>query len=40
MVNSPKSNLQELRIKYFEPGHTFMSADLFHHKVEKELKTM
>ncbi|KAJ8890684.1 hypothetical protein PR048_010193 [Dryococelus australis] len=24
-------------IKYFEPGHTFMSADSFHHCVEKSL---
>lgn len=31
-------NLRKLEIKYFEPGHTFMSADAFHHQVEKTLK--
>lgn len=25
-------------LKYFEPGHTFMSVDSFHHGVEKAMK--
>ena len=25
-------------LKYFEPGHTFMSADSFHHKVELAMR--
>lgn len=29
---------ETITIKYFEAGHTFMSADSFHHLVEKELK--
>ena len=24
--------------KYFEPGHTFMSADNFHHQVERRMR--
>ena len=33
--NSPET----ITIKYFEKGHTFMSADSFHHQIEKEMKT-
>ncbi|CAG9829587.1 unnamed protein product [Diabrotica balteata] len=29
---------QDITINYFEPGHTFMSADSFHHQVELSLK--
>ena len=28
----------EIIINYFEPGHTFMSADIFHHQVEMALE--
>ena len=31
------NNLRKVKIKYFTAGHTFMSADNFHRKVEKEL---
>ncbi|XP_050308053.1 uncharacterized protein LOC126744593 [Anthonomus grandis grandis] len=34
IVNSDEISLKKLEIKYFEPGHTFMSADSFHHQVE------
>lgn len=37
-MNSNEVLLDELVVKYFEPGHTFMSADSFHHNVEKFLK--
>lgn len=37
IVNSSDVSLFDLEIKYFEPGHTFMSADSFHHQVEKSL---
>lgn len=37
-INSDAFNLRKLEIKYFEPGHTFMSADSFHHQVEMSLK--
>ena len=37
LVNSSETNTEIIRLKYFEPGHTFMSADSFHHQVEKSL---
>ena len=36
-VNSP-GQIQTISFKYFEPGHSFMSADSFHTAVEKEFK--
>ena len=30
--------LETITLKYFEPGHTFMSADSFHAQVEKQFK--
>ena len=36
-VNSPRQ-IQTITFKYFEPGHSFMSADSFHVAVEKEFK--
>ena len=30
--------MNKIVIKYFEPGHTFMSADSFHHKIEQGMK--
>ena len=30
--------LMYITIKYLNVGHTFMSADSFHHQVEKEMK--
>ncbi|XP_031356311.1 uncharacterized protein LOC116180454 isoform X2 [Photinus pyralis] len=38
VVNCKELSLDKLQVKYFEPGHTFMSADAFHHQVEKSLK--
>lgn len=38
LINSAETNFQKICIKYFEPGHTFMSADSFHHQVEKSLQ--
>ena len=32
--------LETITIKYFESGHTFMSADSFHHVVENEIRRM
>lgn len=40
IVNSPDVRLNNLLVRYFEPGHTFMSADSFHHQVEVSLKKM
>lgn len=40
IVNSEEVALESLKIKYFEPGHTFMAADSFHHQVERSLKQM
>ena len=38
IINSPETITDVIRLKYFEPGHTFMSADSFHHQVEKSLQ--
>lgn len=38
MVNSGETTAHSIQINYFEPGHTFMSADSFHHQVEESLK--
>ena len=38
IVNSDDICAQEIVLNYFEAGHTFMSADSFHHQVELSLK--
>lgn len=38
IVNSKNVALENLTVNFFEPGHTFMSADSFHHQVELSLK--
>ena len=38
LVNVPGITVETVTLKYFEPGHTFMSADSFHHKVEQAMK--
>ncbi|KAK4887418.1 hypothetical protein RN001_003689 [Aquatica leii] len=38
IVNSTEIESKEIRLKFFEKGHTFMSADSFHHQVEIALK--
>lgn len=38
IVNSDEVNVEKLEIKFFEVGHTFMSADSFHHQVELSMK--
>jgi hypothetical protein len=38
IVNSTEISTDEIELKHLEPGHTFMSADNFHHQVEKSLK--
>ena len=38
LVNSSKTNVYDVTIKYFQPGHTFMSADSVHAGVEKEMQ--
>lgn len=37
-INSNDTPLVEIELNYFEPGHTFMSADSFHHCVEVQLR--
>lgn len=39
-VNCSELALKTFEIKYFQSGHTFMSADSFHHQVEQSLKKM
>lgn len=38
LINSNEVATETIKIKYFEPGHTFMSADSFHHQVELSLR--
>ena len=37
-VNKKNTAIQTITLKYFEPGHTFMSADSFHHRVEQKMQ--
>lgn len=37
-VNRNNGTVKEIVVKYFEPGHTFMSADIFHHLVEQNMR--
>ena len=34
-INSGATNLVEIKLRYFEKGHTFMSVDSYHHMFEK-----
>lgn len=38
LVNSTMINANTINFNFFEPGHTFMSADSFHHLVETAMK--
>lgn len=38
LINSKEVNLQTVTMRYLEVGHTYMSADEFHHQVELSLK--
>lgn len=40
IINYQGISAETITIKYFEPGHTFMSADSFHHQVEESLKRL
>jgi hypothetical protein len=35
---SPTNTIEEVNLKFFTKGHTFMSADSFHAKVEKTMR--
>ena len=37
-VNRTNGTTNEVTIKYFEPGHTFISADNFHHVIEQGMR--
>ena len=37
-VNSEGGYVSSVTLKYFEPGHTFMSADNFHNQVEQRTR--
>lgn len=39
IINSAEIETKEICLKFFEKGHTFMSADSFHHQVEMALKS-
>ncbi|CAM4578379.1 unnamed protein product [Leuciscus chuanchicus] len=38
LVNGDTTTMEDITLKYFEKGHTFMSADSFHHGVKQEMK--
>ena len=38
IINSPLTKTEKIVFKYFQWGHTFMSADLFHHQMELSIK--
>lgn len=38
IINSDDIAAKEIVLNYFQPGHSFMSADSFHHQVEQSLK--
>lgn len=37
-LNSDNTSINSIKLKYLQTGHTFMSADSFHHQVEKSLR--
>ncbi len=39
IMNNPETGSQVITIMYFEPGHTFMSADGVHGNINKALKS-
>ncbi|KAJ4947838.1 hypothetical protein JOQ06_009869 [Pogonophryne albipinna] len=39
IVNSQTISTEDITLKFFQPGHTFMSVDSFHHGVEQEMKS-
>ena len=38
LVNSSIIAAESIKLKYFESGHTFMSADSVHHSIENQMK--
>lgn len=38
LINSDVTATETITLYYFEPGHTFMSCDQFHHQVELSMK--
>lgn len=40
IMSSCEVSFEKITLKYFEPGHSFMAADNFHHQVENSLKHM
>ncbi|XP_050309760.1 uncharacterized protein LOC126745797 [Anthonomus grandis grandis] len=38
MIKSNEIQANKITFNYFEPGHTFMSADSFHHQIELSMK--
>jgi len=38
LINSSEIEAEDIVLKYFEAGHTFMSADSVHHGVEQQMR--
>lgn len=39
LVNSNTISTDDITLKFFEPGHTLLSVNIFHHGVEQEMKS-
>lgn len=39
LVNSDTISQEDITLKFFERGHTFMSADSFHHGVKQQMRS-
>ena len=40
LINAHEVAADEMTLRYFEAGHTFMSADSVHHGVEEQMRRM
>ena len=40
LVNTNEIQAKKITLKFFQPGHTFMSADACHSRIEREMKTL
>ena len=40
IVNNPKYDVEQIELKYFEAGHSFMTSDSAHGRIEKQIRKM
>ena len=39
-VNNPKFDVEQIELKYFEPGYSFVASDSAHSRIEKQIRKM